>query len=89
MEKFLQRHRVLAVGEEFPGAIVISPTLDRNIGHVGIVGAIANPRSETLIYSNSSSQGKFSHTFTLGRWQRYFTGRGLQVLFYGIRKDLL
>ena len=72
------------------GAIVISPTVGNNVGHVGVVGQIANPISNTTIYSNSSSRGIFTHVYTLGKWKNYFKSRkDLQVRFYVLNKDNL
>jgi hypothetical protein len=69
-----------------PGMIIISPTHGSNIGHVGIVGEIKNPVLASVIYSNSSARGVFSHTFTLGRWKAFYRdSKGLPVFFYALR----
>jgi hypothetical protein len=69
------------------GMIIISPTHGGNVGHVGIVGEVTNPVSATVIYSNSSSRGVFSHTFKLGGWKAFYRDRkGLPVFFYAIKK---
>jgi len=69
------------------GMIIISPTHGGNVGHVGIVGEVTNPVSATVIYSNSSKRGVFSHTFKLGGWKAFYRDRkGLPVFFYAIKK---
>jgi hypothetical protein len=69
------------------GMILISPTHGSNVGHVGIVGDIASSANNTLIYSNSSSQGVFAHSFTLGRWKNFYRDRkGLPVFFFAIKR---
>jgi hypothetical protein len=66
--------------------IIISPTHGSNVGHVGIVGEIKSPITATLIYSNSSARGVFSHSFTLGKWKAFYRdSKGLPVFFFGIR----
>jgi hypothetical protein len=68
------------------GNIVIAPTQGGNVGHVGIVGAIKSPRSNTTIFSNSSSRGVFSHKFTMGTWNNFYRVRkGLPVLFFALQ----
>jgi len=60
--------------------IIISPTVGKKIGHVGIV------MENGLIGSNNSfgiNKGKFTKNYTYDSWVRYFkTKRGLQVLVY-------
>ncbi len=69
-----------------PGTIIISPTHAGNVGHVGIVGEVNNPVNVTVIYSNSSARGVFSHTFTLGKWKAFYRDRkGLPVFFYALK----
>ena len=69
-----------------PGTIIISPTHAGNVGHVGIVGEVKNPVNVTVIYSNSSARGVFSHTFTLGKWKAFYRDRkGLPVFFYALK----
>jgi hypothetical protein len=69
-----------------PGMICISPTHGGNVGHVGIVGEVKNPITATVIYSNSSSRGVFSHKFTLGTWKAFYRDRkGLPVFFFAIK----
>jgi Phage tail lysozyme len=69
------------------GLICISPTHGANVGHVGIVGEVRNSVDDTLIYSNSSSRGVFSHTFTLGRWKAFYrNSKGLPVFFFALKK---
>ncbi|MGY3033151.1 hypothetical protein ACVIIV_002321 [Bradyrhizobium sp. USDA 4354] len=70
-----------------PGMICISPTHGGNVGHVGIVGEIVEPTNKTLIYSNSSKRGVFSHSFTLGTWKSFYRDRkGLPVFFFAIKQ---
>ena len=70
-----------------PGTIVISPTAGKNVGHVGIVGKVEKPISNTIIYSNSSKRGVFSHAFTLATWKNFYKVRkGLPVLFYALTR---
>ncbi len=70
------------------GCVIISPTVTRangtrNIGHVGIVGLTDD--GETLIFSNSSSQGEFQQNFTLTRWKSiYGDQKGLKVRFFNL-----
>jgi hypothetical protein len=69
-----------------PGMIIISPTHGGNVGHVGIIGEVKSPTNSTVIYSNSSSRGVFSHSFTLGTWKTFYRDRkGLPVFFYAIK----
>jgi Phage tail lysozyme len=69
-----------------PGMIIISPTHGGNVGHVGIVGEVKNPVLATVIYSNSSARGVFSHSFTLGRWKAFYRdSKGLPVFFYALK----
>jgi hypothetical protein len=69
------------------GLVIISPTHGSNVGHVGIIGEVKNPVSSTVIYSNSSSRGVFSHSFTLGKWKAFYReSKGLPVFFYAIKK---
>lgn len=69
------------------GAIIISPTVTlksgkRNVGHVGIVGPVANG-GDRLIYSNSSSRARWEQNFTLSSWiARYRAKKGLRIRFY-------
>lgn len=64
------------------GDIVISPTVGRNVGHVGIClstgcGAIG---------SNSSRAGCFVQNFTLGNWVSYYQNqKGLSVQFFRVK----
>jgi hypothetical protein len=69
-----------------PGMIIISPTHGGNVGHVGIIGEVKIPTNATVIYSNSSSRGVFSHSFTLGTWKSFYRDRkGLPVFFYALK----
>ena len=69
-----------------PGMIIISPTHGGNVGHVGIIGEVKIPTNATVVYSNSSSRGVFSHSFTLGTWKTFYRDRkGLPVFFYALK----
>jgi hypothetical protein len=69
-----------------PGMIIISPTHGGNVGHVGIIGEVRNPVTATVIYSNSSNRGVFSHAFTLGKWKSFYRDhKGLPIFFYALK----
>jgi hypothetical protein len=68
-----------------PGAIIISPTTPKGIGHVGILGA--GTGDNRLVYSNHSP----SHSDPVARWEQNYTVRsftaahaakGLETYFY-------
>jgi Phage tail lysozyme len=85
-EILAETQRQVPEQEIAPGMIIISPTHGSNVGHVGIVGEIKSPITATLIYSNSSARGVFSHLFTLGKWKAFYRdSKGLPVFFFGIR----
>jgi hypothetical protein len=68
-----------------PGLVVISPTHDGNVGHVGIVGRLNANLDDTVILSNSSAQGVFSHHFTIAKWNRQYRDKQhLPVLYFEI-----
>jgi hypothetical protein len=75
-------HQELTLANLVGGAIVISPTTNGVVGHVGIVGKPAANLPETLIYSNSSAKGLFMQNYSIGRWTTRFKNRGLAVRFY-------
>jgi hypothetical protein len=82
----LAKHIPIQENDVGPGMIVISPT-GRKVGHVGIVGSVANPISATPIYSNSSQDGKFEKNLTIAKWKRrYIDAQGLPVLYYALRR---
>ncbi|NVN87389.1 MAG: hypothetical protein HXX15_15020 [Rhodopseudomonas sp.] len=87
MGEVLARNQTALLEQQIDsGMIIISPTHAGNVGHVGIVGEVKTPVSATVIYSNSSSRGIFSHAFTLGRWKAYYRDRkGLPVFFYALK----
>jgi hypothetical protein len=67
------------------GAIIISPTTDKGIGHVGILGAGSG--DDRLVYSNHSP----SHSDPVARWKQNYTvksftdfhkAKGLETYFY-------
>jgi|SRR6185369_7973188 len=68
-----------------PGTIIIAPTEGANHGHVGIVGAAAG--GKVLVYSNKSKPGVFAQNFTVASFTNHYTGRGLDVLFYALKRD--
>jgi hypothetical protein len=85
-EVLRKNHTLVDASQAGPGMIIISPTQGSNVGHVGIVSTIASPRSNTTIYSNSSSRGVFAHRFTIGKWDNFYrVHNGLQVLFYAVQ----
>ncbi|QPF91200.1 phage tail tip lysozyme [Bradyrhizobium commune] len=74
-------------GQITAGMIIISPTHGSNVGHVGIVGEVKDPINKTVIYSNSSSKGVFSHSFTFGSWKNFYRDRkNLPVFLYALKK---
>lgn len=68
-----------------PGTIIIAPTEGANHGHVGIVGAAAG--GNVLVYSNKSRPGVFAQNFTVASFTNHYTGKGLDVLFYALKRD--
>jgi Phage tail lysozyme len=81
-----KNHTRLEEADIVPGAIIICPSTPGNTGHVGIIGDIGAPRSQTDIYSNSSSRGVFMKNYSLASWQNYFRGRhGLEVRYYLVK----
>jgi hypothetical protein len=67
----------VAVENAPPGAIIISPTVGSNVGHVGIVG------ENGTVYSNSSSSKRFAQNYTVNSWvNRYTKQKGLQTYAY-------
>lgn len=65
------------------GDLVISPTMGKNVGHVGIVG------KDSRIMSNNSllpKKGIFLENYTIGSWYEYFVRRkGLKVFYYTLK----
>jgi hypothetical protein len=68
-----------------PGAIIISPTTSKGIGHVGILGA--GKGDHRLVYSNHSP----SHADPVARWKQNYTvksftdahaAKGLETYYY-------
>lgn len=69
--KFLQVYKPL------PGDIILSPTIGKNIGHVGVVGY------GNRIYSNNSKTGLFDYHITREQFYQYYQAeKKLQVLLY-------
>jgi hypothetical protein len=69
-----------------PGTIIIAPTGKRH-GHVGIVGATTGGVGGTLVYSNKSVPGVFKQNFTIKSFTDHYTGIGLKVLFFALKRD--
>jgi hypothetical protein len=66
------------------GSIVISPTVGKKHGHIGLLGA-RQTGGDRLIYSNSSAHGVWEQNWQLNRWKAHYgDGFGLEVLFYPI-----
>jgi hypothetical protein len=81
-----EKHELVPESRVSAGMVVISPTQGENIGHVGIIGDIKSPVSESLIYSNSSQHGVFEQNYTIKRWKAsYKTRKRLPVLYYSIK----
>jgi hypothetical protein len=68
-----------------PGALIISPTTPKGVGHVGILGA--GTGDNRLVYSNHSP----SHNDPVARWEQNYTvksftaahaAKGLETYFY-------
>jgi hypothetical protein len=77
------KHIARTADQVAPGLVVISPTRGGNVGHVGIVGRLNANRDETVILSNSSNAGMFSHHFTIAKWNRQYRDKQhLPVLYY-------
>jgi hypothetical protein len=83
------RHtRLASASDAKPGTIIIAPTRGENHGHVGVVGRASDGVNGALVYSNSSSAKKFAQNYTIGSFtNRYVTKKGLQVLFFALKKD--
>jgi hypothetical protein len=81
-------HTRLTLDGVTAGAIVISPTVEGQHGHVGIVGR--NPGGavgNTQIMSNSTHDREFEQNYTIDKWTRDFTNKGLAVLFFALKGD--
>jgi len=61
------------------GALIISPTVGKNVGHVGICGIYG-------IMSNNSPTGTFEQNFTYDGWDRYYRVRKKLEIHYFRRK---
>jgi len=64
-----------------PGTIIIAPTVGAKHGHVGIVG------QNNQVFSNRSVPGVFAQNFTVQSFTSRYTGKGLQVLFFDLKRD--
>ncbi len=86
----LQAHhtKLASASDAKSGTIIIAPTRGSNHGHVGVVGRTTGGVNDTLVYSNSSSAKKFAQNYTIGSFtNRYVTKKGLQVLYFALKKD--
>jgi hypothetical protein len=63
------------------GVVIIAPTVGKNHGHVGIVG------ENKQVFSNKSVPGVFAQNFTIQSFTSHYTGKGLQVLFFALKRD--
>ena len=71
------------------GAIIISPTTPRAIGHIGLLGA--GTGRDRLVYSNHSPSAadpvaRWKQNYTVGSFTDGHTAKGLQTLFYRLPK---
>ena len=69
------------------GSIIIAPTQGSNHGHVGIVGITTGGVNDTQVFSNKSNPGVFARNFTIQSFRSLYTGKGLQVLFFSLKRD--
>lgn len=84
----LQRHTPVALADHArPGAIIIAPTQGSRHGHVGIVGPKAGNTNSTPVFSNSSTKRQFAQNYTIGSFTNRFQAKGLNVLFFALKKD--
>jgi len=59
------------------GTIIISPTVGKNIGHIGLV------TSNNLIISNNSFNGRLDTKYTIDSWKEYYKDtKGLNVYYF-------
>lgn len=64
------------IDKPVPGAIIISPTIGKKHGHIGVCGKYG-------IMSNDSNTGLFLELWTIDKWiQNYKNILGLEVLYY-------
>lgn len=73
------------------GAIIISPTAGKAVGHIGLLGAGAG--HERLVYSNHSPSksdpvARWKQNYTVGSFTDYHTAKGLPTLFYRLPKPV-
>jgi len=76
-----------SAGDAKPGTIILARTEGENHGHVGIVGTTTGGVDDTEVFSNKSHPGVFARNFTIRSFTRTFTGNGLQVLFFALKRD--
>lgn len=73
------RGKEVQEGQATPGSIIISPTVGKNVGHVGILG------ERGTIYSNSSRDKEFEDKFNVTSWKAYYSQKkGLGVFFFEV-----
>ena len=63
-----------------PGAIIISPTDDKAVGHIGLLGT--GQSGDRLVYSNSSKRAEWEQNYTVARFIQYHQSIGLPTYFY-------
>lgn len=81
MVKILRKyHRPLDESQLRAGSIVISPTVGKRTGHVGIMGR------EGYVHSNSSAEGIFRRKPTLEKWKSRYSGLPLE--FFDLSPNL-
>lgn len=82
LHTYLNKHwnRFELVSSPKPGDIVLSPTVGKNVGHVGIVGL------NNTIMSNDSRTGLFVENYTVSSWkERFVTRKGLKLYWYRLK----
>ncbi|WP_313042237.1 hypothetical protein [Acinetobacter sp.] len=73
------RYQEISQSEATAGTIIISPTTQGRIGHVGVVG------NQNQIYSNSSAAAMWKQNHTLVSWSNYYgVKQRLSVRFFNI-----
>ncbi|WP_156389814.1 phage tail tip lysozyme [Methylobacterium sp. Leaf465] len=72
LKVLIKQHREVLRENIAAGLVIISPTDHGRTGHVGIVGDLTTPTSNTVIYSNRSSRGQWGHHYTIGSWDAYY-----------------
>ena len=89
MFRVLKEHHTKLNGasQAQPGTIIISPTPPGGPhGHVGIVGDSPGGLDEMRIFSNSSGIAKFAQNFTIKAWKNRYGPKGLEILFFDLKR---